>query len=529
MNKYIVKALVIATMASSLVACDDFLDKMPDNRTTLDTEQKIKSFLVAAYPYKDYAWVNELSSDNSDDVGVVYNYTNRWMDDTFNWRDESETMTSSLSENWESCYEAISVANEALIAIDDLEKKSPSAALTEMRGEALLCRAYSHFVLANLFCKHWTKNAASDLGLPYMKKPETSLRPTYERGNLADFYNNIEQDLLEGLELIGDSHYDVPKYHFNQKAALAFAARFYLYTEKWEKVIEYATRVLGSEPKSMLRDWVSWCKLPHYGQPRPNSYISTSNNCNLMLQASYSFRGAVCGRYSQYSRYSHTYYLAYHEDLSVKNVWEGYLRGQLVTTVSDGADKRMVLKSPYAFEYTDPVAGIGYPHTVIALFTADEALLARAEAYTMMHEYKKAAADMQLWVTNIINTLKSTPAITVSLIDDFYSEKGYCYDDDKRISSGYKKHLNPSFEIDAEGSTQENMLQFILAMRRIETLHDGLRWFDIKRYGIEIPRRICNAEGEPDYVTDFLTKDDPRRVYQIPQDVRDAGFMPNPR
>ena len=516
-------------MASTMVACDNFLDKMPDNRTTLDTEQKIKSFLVAAYPYKDYAWVNELSSDNSDDVGVVYNYTNRWMDDTFNWRDESETMTSSLSENWESCYEAISVANEALNAITQLEKTAPSAALAEMRGEALLCRAYSHFVLANLFCKHWTKNAASDLGLPYMTQPETSLRPSYDRGNLADYYEKIEADLLGGLSLVGDSHYDIPKYHFNQKAAMAFAVRYYLYTENWDKVIEYAGRVLGAEPKSMLRDWESWCKLPHYGQPRPNAYISTSNNCNLMLQASYSFRGAVCGRYSQYSRYSHTYYLAYHEDISVKNVWEGYLRGQLVTTVSDGADKRMVLKSPYAFEYTDPVAGIGYPHTVIALFTADEVLLARAEAYTMKRDFKKAAADMQLWVTNIINTLKSTPKITVDLIDDFYNEKEYCYDDEKRIASGHKKHLNPSFEIDPEGSTQENMLQFILAMRRIETLHDGLRWFDIKRYGIEIPRRVCNAEGEPDYITDFLTKDDPRRVYQIPQDVRDAGFMPNPR
>ena len=147
----------------------------------------------------------------------------------------------------------------------------------------------------------------------------------------------------------------------------------------------------------------------------------------------------------------------------------------------------------------------------------------------MKRDFKKAAADMQLWVTNIINTLKSTPKITVDLIDDFYNEKEYCYDDEKRIASGHKKHLNPSFEIDPEGSTQENMLQFILAMRRIETLHDGLRWFDIKRYGIEIPRRVCNAEGEPDYITDFLTKDDPRRVYQIPQDVRDAGFMPNPR
>lgn len=516
-------------MLGSLTACNDFLDTMPDNRTTLDSEWKIERLLVSAYPYKEFAWVNELSSDNSDDVGLLYNETTRWMDDTWNWREESEKMTSSLSENWEACYEAISAANEALIAIEALGGEKASEKLAMLKGEALLCRAYSHFVLGNLFCRHWTQDAANDLGLPYMHRPEDRLRPHYERGNLADYYANIERDLLEGISLAGDSYYQVPKYHFNQRAAWAFAARFYLYTEQWEKVIEWSTRVLGSEPKSMLRDWAEFAALPHYQQGRPNAYISPTAPCNLLLQASYSFRGAACGRYRQYSRYIHTFYLAYHEDVSLKNVWNGYLRGQLVTTVADGCDKRLILKSPYAFEYDDPVAGIGYPHSVVALFTADETLLARAEAYTMLREYNKAAADLDLWVRNIIKPMASTPTMTPEHVTTFYNSKGYCYDDKDKIASDYKKHLNPSFKIDAEGSTQECMLQCIIAMRRIETLHDGLRWFDIKRYGIEIPRRVCDENGEPHHSVDFLTKDDPRRVYQIPQDVRDAGFQPNPR
>lgn len=461
MNKYIKGAFLTFMASASLTGCNDFLDTMPDNRTTLDSEEKIKSLLVSAYPYKEYAWVNELSSDNSDDIGVLYNETTRWMDDTFNWREESETMTSSLSENWESCYEGISAANEALIAIEELGGQEKSEMLAQLRGEALLCRAYNHFVLVNLFCRHWTQDAAKDLGLPYMDKPETSLRPSYERGNLADFYTKIEKDILDGIALVGDSYYEVPKYHFNQKAAYAFAARFYLYTEKWDKVIEYADKVLGTEPKSMLRDWASFVKLAHYGQLASECYINPAANCNLLLQAAYSFRGAACGRYSQYSRYSHTYYLAYHEDISLKNVWEGYLKGQLVTTVSDGADKRMILKSPYAFEFTDPVAGIGYPHSVIAIFTADETLLCRAEARIMLKQYDEAAADIDVWVKNIAMILRSTPDMTKEHITEFYREKGYCYEDDKRINSDYKKHLNPSFEIDAEGSMQECMLQCV--------------------------------------------------------------------
>ena len=69
----------------------------------------------------------------------------------------------------------------------------------------------------------------------------------------------------------------------------------------------------------------------------------------------------------------------------------------------------------------------------------------------------------------------------------------------------------------------------MLGFRRMETLHHGLRWFDIKRYGIEYPRRLMNASGLPALSTDFIGKDDLRRVIQIPQKVRDAEFTPNPR
>jgi len=56
-----------------------------------------------------------------------------------------------------------------------------------------------------------------------------------------------------------------------------------------------------------------------------------------------------------------------------------------------------------------------------------------------------------------------------------------------------------------------------------------MRWFDIKRYGIEIPRRLMNSDGNPVQITDWLRVDDPRRAIQIPQKVVNAGLTPNPR
>ena len=97
------------------------------------------------------------------------------------------------------------------------------------------------------------------------------------------------------------------------------------------------------------------------------------------------------------------------------------------------------------------------------------------------------------------------------------------------MASTVKKHLHPAFAIDAEGSVQETMLQCVLGFRRMETLHQGLRWFDVKRYGIEIVRRTMGADGKPATLTDVLKKDDNRRAVQIPLDIRQAGVEANPR
>lgn len=73
------------------------------------------------------------------------------------------------------------------------------------------------------------------------------------------------------------------------------------------------------------------------------------------------------------------------------------------------------------------------------------------------------------------------------------------------------------------------MLQCVLNAKRIATMHDGLRWWDVKRYGMEIVRREIGQNGTPVRLLDVLKVKDPRRAIQIPQQSRDAGTTPNPR
>ncbi len=521
-------ALALSVSALAFAGCDDFLDTMPDNRAELDNEAKIQSMLTSAYIDHDPIMVAELVSDNVDDYGENNPYTERWFDDTYAWKDEMEDDNESLEAFWDASYLSIASANQALEAIERLGGASPTGTLAECKAEALLCRAYSHFMLACMFCKHYSSTADDDLGLPYMEKPETELAPQYERGTLAEFYEKIDRDLREALPLVGDSYYQVPKYHFNTKAAYAFACRFYLYYEKWEEALKYADLCLGSQPKTVLRDWKGMAAMTQTFDAITNEYINASSNANLLLQTAYSSLGLVFGPYYYGCRCTHGAYLALNEDMRASNIWGSYIYFYMTPKVysATNLDKTIFWKMPYLFEYTDPVAGIGYYHTVYPAFTTDECLLNRAEAYILLNRYDEAAADLTTWMQNIT---RSTKTLTPADITTFYNKAAYSYSDSDGLESTIKKHLNPSFAIDAEGSTQEAMLQCMLGFRRIETMHAGLRWFDIKRYGIEIPRRLMNSSGAPDRKTDFLPKDDPRRALQIPLKVRDAGLEANPR
>lgn len=49
-QKYVFSAFIGTALL--LGSCDDFLNTMPDNRAEIDTEAKVTSILVSAYPNK---------------------------------------------------------------------------------------------------------------------------------------------------------------------------------------------------------------------------------------------------------------------------------------------------------------------------------------------------------------------------------------------------------------------------------------------------------------------------------------------
>ena len=514
--------LTATALLLGVTACDKFLDVNPDNRATIDSEDKVIKLLTSAYSNNDYLLMTELMSDNADDY-TTSPYTSRFTEQLYYWQDVTESDNSDPEGVWSGAYMAIANANEALNAIEEMGGATTEA-LKQAKAEALVSRAYHHFLLVNIFAKNYNpKTSSTDLGITYMTKSETTLAPKYERNSVAEVYELIEKDLLEALPNVGDLNYTVPSYHFNQKAAYAFAAKFFLFYEKWDEAIKYADLCLGSSPRSLLRDWQAYRDLSTDFSVLTRNYIDASHKCNLLLSTAYSEIGVVFGPYGYLKRFMHGSYLANHEDGNVTQVWgnAAWYSG-LNSYKGSGFDFAIFYKLPYLFEYTDPVARTGYAHTVMTLFTADETLLIRADAKAIKGDLQGAIDDMNIWVHNISSTKIE---ITQDLINAYYN--GYEYA--TWNASTPKKHLHPAFAIGAEGSDQENLLQFILHMKRIETMQLGQRWFDVKRYGIEIWRREMDASGNPSRLVDVLTLDDERRAVQIPQKVIDADYTPNPR
>ena len=521
MKKYI--GFSIIALGLTLTSCDDWLDKLPDNRMELQTPSDVSNLLVSAYPSAHPAYLLEMYSDNTDDcVNPSWSEASRFQAQAYKWEDITETgEDESPQELWNKHYIAIASANAA---IDLIEGKGSPAEYNEQLGEALLCRAYAMFQLSTVFCKAYNPATAStDLGLPYPTHPEKVVGTVYTRGTMEDLYGQIDKDLQRGLPLVS-SNYSKPKFHFNTEAAKAFAARFYLYKGDFAKAITYATEVLGADPTAKARDWDAYAALNMNQQIRPEAWVSADEKCNFLLQTVYSEWGAISGPYLYGEKYAHSYRITYDEDIASKGPF-----GAANTTFKQRVWSNTALanlfhrKVPYEFEYTDLQAGIGFAHAEYAVFTTEQLLLERAEAYALSGELQKAVDDYN----TIMKIYQKYPkTFTLKQIVDFYN--GVNYYTPKKAT--VKKHfVKPVYTIDAEGSDQEALLQAILHLRRIMEVGEGYRMQDVKRYGIVIYRRQTNTSFTISAVTDSLTVDDPRRAIQLPQDVITSGLEPNDR
>ena len=449
------------------------------------------------------------------------------------------------SDVWESYYHSIACANAVLERVEQLEEEGQGDApeVKAVKGEALLIRSYGHFILANIFCEAYRgpELSKSIKGIPYITKPETKVLVQYERGNLADVYAQCQKDLEEGLPLVNDSYYDVPKYHFNRQAANAYAARFYLFIRDYKNCLKYADLALGGEGVDATQFttdiWAQAARF-YYISDFARYFTNITHQRNFMLIATYSgfLRHMTGGRYTT-NRDAKRATIQGPGPTWEQWRWRNSQSGETFAMhpcfngVCGSAGK-----SEYGtffsgtvgemFEYTDKVAGIGYAHNVRSEFFGEETLMCRAEAKAFLGDLEGAIADLKTWELSLRSTANDDGSenmykdLTLQRINDFYVNKDPGYGIVKTI------HIDEVFPSTEYSVTDANLgvLQCVQHFRRIVTVHNGMRFFDIKRLGLEITHVIGK-----DSRTETLTMLDPRKALQIPNEVISAGLEPNDR
>lgn len=536
------KIYILIGITLSLTGCNSLLDELPDNQVRIDTPEKVRRVVTNAYPTASTAVISELSSDNIADIGTIITYANYLSEEASYWQRIQEYSDSDGLQNiWTSHYKAINHANTALEAI---EKMGNPESTNASKGEALVARAYAHFSLVNLFCKPYNPTtSASDLGIPYMLASETELDGRYSRGTVAQVYAQIDADLTAGLPLINDSNYEMPKYHFNKKAAYAFAARFYLYYQQWQKALDAANVVLttnNTTTKNMLRNWKDFRDATKTGGTDIEKfaiyYTREDETANLMLHPVYSLISSSYFSTSNARRFIHNHRIA-GETLATANPWDkqgnsgkanyGYEFYWFTPIKVDNGRNSTVFFDKF------PIFSTGSSsRTVIVPFTTDETLLVRAEAKIHLGDYQAALNDLNLWTSKFIQQktilgYSSRNEVTLAQVTAFYNAMAYSQNTQDGLTQ--KKHLNPSFTIVNDG-VQEPLLHYLLQCRRILTLGEGLRWQDVKRYNIEVPRfQTDNVDRHLNELTATLPATDERRAIQLPASSIKAGMQPNPR
>lgn len=510
----------------------NFLDKNPDMRASIDTKDKVRLLLVSAYTSANAGPICEFSSDNIIDNNSPDEYghcntllpLDKMYDEIFAWQPAvSSDSQDSPKYIWDGCYSAIAACNQALKAIEELEAKGIN--MNAEKGEALMSRAYHHFLLATVFCQTWKDETLSkqDSGIHYMTEPETTVKPVYYRGTVYDTYKAIEKDIEEGVKLVSDEYYAVPRYHFNVKAAHAFAARFYLYTRQWDKVLEHANYVLTTSDEAtlgMLFD-ARYAKVECTDiQTEMNAWIDANSPANLLIYTTNSV--ASYSAFPDYGRYQFNRSARSHTTSGAGPCWGSRFPGYSVWSV-DSQYGSLLAYFFYLFEYTDKVNGYGLVHGVTRAFTTNETLLCRAEAKAHLNDLSGSVNDLRMWAQsyNVQSAMDTMPDGSVNLslakIKTFYNKEK---SDDVWVPQLHNQDICPTWIISKE---QEPVIDCVLHFRRLESIHTGLRWHDIKRYGIEIEHR----QGT-DPVRKLVWNDD-RRAIQLPKEVISAGMSANPR
>ncbi|MGJ1390339.1 RagB/SusD family nutrient uptake outer membrane protein [Sphingobacterium spiritivorum] len=240
MKKY-TTYLCLFLMGTVFSSCDKYLDIQPVGTVVPKTEADFRALMTSGYQsfpsQKSYLNLrtDELALDeNSTDLAAIR--------DLHLWNDQNPDATT-LPYAWLSFYKTIFYANHVISKAE--EAAGNTDAVQQIRAEAYLMRAYSHFELLNSYAEQYNAGtAATDKGVPI--SITIDLEQKFPAATVAAVYKQIEADMQAGNALLNVS--DQPaavKYRFSKRSYYAFESRLRLYKGEWKLAMDAAEKALA--------------------------------------------------------------------------------------------------------------------------------------------------------------------------------------------------------------------------------------------------------------------------------------------
>lgn len=259
-----IKIVFCGMLLLTLSGCSNFLEESSQDEVRPATVDDMEQLLIGEIYMdgqggsKGANWgkfcnsYTEMMTDDMQCNGLVYESdqsaleNGRWM---FSWDRDM------FNENgggvdiflWEETYKRINGCN---VVIEYLDKVTgDDTQRNNLKGEALTMRAFYYFYLVNFFGMPYNSGNPNEiLGVP-LNLDMAVLGEYFPRNTVAEVYEQIEKDLLEGLRLLEENPIERDFLRAGASMARAMLSRMYLYMEKWELAAQYAGAVIDERPQ----------------------------------------------------------------------------------------------------------------------------------------------------------------------------------------------------------------------------------------------------------------------------------------
>lgn len=263
MKKLIILSAVLLTLSVS--SCKKFLEVEPTGKVIPTTAEDFRGLMTSAY--FNFPKHKALLALRTDEVTLdEYSQDFQTVRDIYTWQDaNADGLTAPFP--YAQFYKTIFYSNQVIADIDN--KVGVTAVTSQIKAEAYILRAYSHFELLNLYAKPYNKaTAATDRGVPIATTID--IEQKFPVSTVEAVYTQIFSDLAAGERLLNVDKWDSgTNYRFGKMATQALYARIYEFRGEWDKALAAAQGVL--QTNSALED------LNVTGSLLPNNYLSKEN------------------------------------------------------------------------------------------------------------------------------------------------------------------------------------------------------------------------------------------------------------